>query len=249
MNTTNSAVRLFAALPSAEPGGRDKQQGLEGTALPRERLGTPAREVQVTGAAEVSCRADRASVRISVTSTKGSVNDVTNSISRRLEYILQTIRQHGVGDEHTSVRRFLHRDVDAFSMEAEVVVTFSEFEKMEQMCSFLLDKLDKSVHVGAPQFFHSDTRLHQLRLQACLSAVENAQQKASKISQLLGESLGSPLLVREEETKEWRNEEEAAGREHGSLPRLPFIPHVPTASASSQVSITFSFRDKSKKRL
>ncbi|MEQ2171251.1 hypothetical protein GOODEAATRI_008751 [Goodea atripinnis] len=199
----NTPVRLYAALPAAETGGKDKQQGLEVTALQRESLGKPVREVQVTGVAEVSCPADRASVRVSVTSTKESVN--------------------------------------------EIVVTFSEFQKMEQMCRILLEKLDSSVHVGAPQFFHSAASLSQLR---CLKlAVENAQQKASKISQLLGESLGSPLLVREEETKEWRNEEEAAGREHSSTALLPLHPHIPTATASSQVSVSFSFRDKSKKKL
>lgn len=87
------------------------------------------------------------------------------------------------------------------------------------------------------------------RLRACVSAVENAKQKASRISQLMGESLGSPLLVREETTKEWRSEEEeeeAAGGEHGPTPPLP---HIPTATASSHVSLSFSFRDKSKKKL
>lgn len=84
------------------------------------------------------------------------------------------------------------------------------------------------------------------RLRASVSAVENAQQKASKIAQLLGESLGATLLVREEETKEWRNEEEATGGERSST-HLP--PLLPTATATSQVSVSFSFRDKSRKKL
>ncbi|MEQ2192539.1 hypothetical protein XENOCAPTIV_013215 [Xenoophorus captivus] len=236
----NTPVRLYAALPAAETGGKDKQQGLEVTALQRESLGKPVREVQVTGVAEVSCPADRASVRVSVTSTKESVNEVTNSISRRLEYILQTIRVA----RHECCKMF-----------PQIVVTFSEFQKMEQMCRILLEKLDRSVHVGAPQFFHRVVTslfvwgVFVFRLHACEAAVENAQQKAIKISQLLGESLGSPLLVREEETKEWRNEEEAAGREHSSTALLPLLPHIPTATASSQVSVSFSFRDKSKKKL
>ncbi|XP_038141942.1 interleukin-1 receptor-associated kinase 1-binding protein 1 homolog [Cyprinodon tularosa] len=243
----NSPVRLFATLPAAETRSKDKQQSLEAAVVRREGVGKPVREVQVSGVAEVSCPADRATVRVSVSSSKESVNEVTNSISRRLEYILQTIRQHGVRDEDISVRRYLHRDADTFSMDAEIIVTFSEFEKMEQMCSILLDKLGKSVHVGAPHFFHSAACLSQLRLRACVSAVENAKQKASRISQLMGESLGSPLLVREEETKEWRSEEEeAAGGEHDPTPPLP---HIPTATASSHVSLSFSFRDKSKKKL
>jgi len=80
-------------------------------------------------------------------------------------------------------------------------------------------------------------------------AVENAQQKASKVSQLLGQNLGSPLLVREEETTERRGEEEVeeegAGREQG----VAHFPHMPTVTASSQVSISFSFTDRSRKKL
>lgn len=49
----------------------------------------------------------------------------------------------------------------------QILVTFSEFEKMEQMCHVLLEKLDKSVHVGAPQFFHSASCLSQLRCLTC----------------------------------------------------------------------------------
>ncbi|PWA27734.1 hypothetical protein CCH79_00000197 [Gambusia affinis] len=128
----------------------------------------------------------------------------------------------------------------------QILVTFSEFKKMEQTCCVLLEKLDKSVQVGTPRFFHSAACLSELRVRATVSAVENAQQKASKIAQLLGESLGASLLVREEETKEWRNEEEATGGECNSM---HFPPLLPTATATSQVSVSFSFRDKSKKKL
>ncbi|XP_023203890.1 interleukin-1 receptor-associated kinase 1-binding protein 1 isoform X2 [Xiphophorus maculatus] len=236
----NAPVRIFAALPAAETDGKDKQQGLEVTCLNK-----PVREVQVTGVAEVSCPADRAWLLVSVTSTKDSINEVTNSISRRLEYIFQTIRQHGVSEEHRTVRRTLRRHAEAYAMDAEILVTFSEFKKMEQTCCVLLEKLDKSVQVGTPRFFHSAACLSELRCLQ-LQTVENAQQKASKIAQLLGESLGATLLVREEETKEWRNEEEATGGERSSTHLLPLLP---TATATSQVSVSFSFRDKSRKKL
>ncbi|KAE8287054.1 Interleukin-1 receptor-associated kinase 1-binding protein 1-like protein [Larimichthys crocea] len=188
-----SQTRVFAAvLPAAgrEFAGHDNEQGLDVRAVNRHSPGNRLREVQVTGTAEVCCPADRASLRVSVGSSKESVNDVTNSVSRRLEYILQAVRQHGVSDRDTSV-----------------VVTFSDFENMERVCRVLLEKLDKSVCVGTPHFYHSAECLSQMRRRACVSAVENAQQKASEVSQLLGQTLGSPLLVREEETREWRNED------------------------------------------
>lgn len=85
-----------------------------------------------------------------------------------------------------------------------------------------------------------------------MSAVENARQKACEVSQLLGQTLGPPLLVREEETREWRNEEEeeeeGGGRGQGAAP-LPHLPCTPTVTASSRVSVSFSLRDKSRKKL
>ncbi|CAB1434858.1 unnamed protein product [Pleuronectes platessa] len=234
--------RGFAAVQPAagrDFAGNEKEQGPDVRTVNRQSPGTRVRELQVTGTAEVCCPADRASVRVSVGSTKESVTEVTNSVSRRLEYILQSLRQHGISETDDSVRRFLSREEDLYRLDAEVVVTFSDFEKMEQFCSVLLEKLDKSVCVGTPKFYHSAECLGQLRKQVCVSAVENAQQKAREISQLLGQMLGNPVLVREDETREWRIEdEENGGRGHSALP---------TITASSRVSVYFSLKDRSRK--
>uniref|UniRef100_A0A1A8RFX5 Interleukin-1 receptor-associated kinase 1 binding protein 1 n=1 Tax=Nothobranchius rachovii TaxID=451742 RepID=A0A1A8RFX5_9TELE len=230
-----SQSRVFAALPTAEYTEiKENQQGLEPKAVTGQ-----VREVQVTGAAEASCPADRASMRFRVTSSKESAGEVTVSITRRLDYILQALRQHGIRGDDTSVRKFLQRNADTYCMDAEVVVVFSNFEKMEQVRSVLLEKLDRSVFVGTPQFYHSPECLGQIRQRACVSAVENAQQKASEISQVLGQSLGPPLLVREKETREWKVVEE----EQRSAP------HIPVVTASSCVSVSFSFRDRNRKKL
>lgn len=82
-----------------------------------------------------------------------------------------------------------------------------------------------------------------------MSAVENARQKAVEVSQLLGQTLGPPLLVREEETREWRSEdEEDAGRNQRAAPLL-HVPFMPTVTAFSRVSVSFSLRDGSRKKL
>uniref|UniRef100_A0A3P9BAF5 Reverse transcriptase domain-containing protein n=1 Tax=Maylandia zebra TaxID=106582 RepID=A0A3P9BAF5_9CICH len=96
------------------------------------------------------------------------------------------------------------------------------------------------------EFYHSAECLSQMRLCACVSAVENAQLKASKVSQLLGQSLGPPLLVREDETKEWRNNEDNGGGGQGSAAPSHF-PSLPAVTASLQVSVSFSLRDTSRK--
>ncbi|XP_020795630.2 interleukin-1 receptor-associated kinase 1-binding protein 1 homolog [Boleophthalmus pectinirostris] len=203
-----------------------------------------ARELQVTGTAELRSPADRASVRVCVSSSKESVNEATDSVSRRIDYILQCVRTHGINNEDVLVRKFLHREEDQYHMNAEVTVTFSDFTKMELVCRLLLEKLDKSVIVGLPQYFYSPECLNHLRRRVCASAVENAKQKASDMGQILGQTLGSPLLIVEEEMREVHNENNAS--EHGSLTPLPSIP---SSTAFSRVSITFNIRDRTGKTL
>ncbi|KAF3702637.1 Interleukin-1 receptor-associated kinase 1-binding protein 1 -like protein [Channa argus] len=243
----NSPTRVF--IGGREFAGNERQQGLEVRTVDLQSPSNRVFEIQVTGTAEVCSLADRVSVRVSVGNSKESVNEVTNSVIRRVEYILQSLRQHGIKDEDTSVRRFLHREADLYHMAAEVLVTFSDFEKMEQIRSILLEKLDKSVCVGAPQFYHSPGCLSELRKQACVSAVKNAQQKASEVSQLLGQSLGPPLLVKEEETREWGNEDKEEGDRGNGAAHLCQLPCTPAIHASSRVSVSFSLRDRSRKKV
>uniref|UniRef100_A0A3Q2YMW6 Interleukin-1 receptor-associated kinase 1 binding protein 1 n=1 Tax=Hippocampus comes TaxID=109280 RepID=A0A3Q2YMW6_HIPCM len=236
----------FVVLPEARPFAViETEQGVAETRAGNRQspAGSQARELQVTGTAEVSYPADRASVRLSVGNSKATVNEVTSSVSRRLEYILQAVRQHGVREDDITVRKFLHRDDEVYHMNAEVTVTFSDFDKMEQSCSVLLEKLDRSVSVGRPRFFHSAECLNLIRQSACVSAVENAQQKASRVSQLLGQSLGAPTLVQEEEMREWRTQdEEAASTQAAPLPRIPSV------TAFSRVSVYFRMRDGNRKK-
>lgn len=86
------------------------------------------------------------------------------------------------------------------------------------------------------------------RQRACAAAVESAHRKARDIAKLLGHMLGLPLLVREEETKEWRieGEEEADRSRPVALPRHAC---VPTVAVSSRVSVSFSLRDSNRKKL
>lgn len=98
-------------------------------------------------------------------------------------------RQHGVSDKDSSVRKFLQREGEQYRMDAEVkcgrnrdlsqmscmlisqripispqvLVNFSDFEIMERVSSLLLEKLDRSVCVGTPEFYHSTECLGQMR--------------------------------------------------------------------------------------
>ncbi|EPY83197.1 interleukin-1 receptor-associated kinase 1-binding protein 1 [Camelus ferus] len=108
---------------------------------------TSSREVHVSGTAEVSASPDRAQVAVRVSSTKEAAAEAKKSVCRRLDYITQTLQQQGV----------------------QVCITFTEFGKMQNICNFLVEKLDSSVVISQPQFYHTSGSVENLR---CVKRLE-----------------------------------------------------------------------------
>lgn len=57
---------------------------------------TASREVHVSGTAEVAASPDRAQVAVRISSTKEAAAEVKKSVCRRLDYITQSLQQHGL---------------------------------------------------------------------------------------------------------------------------------------------------------
>uniref|UniRef100_A0A8D2LX95 Interleukin 1 receptor associated kinase 1 binding protein 1 n=1 Tax=Varanus komodoensis TaxID=61221 RepID=A0A8D2LX95_VARKO len=170
---------------------------------------SPGREVHVSGSAELSAPPDRAKVTVHLRSRKAEASAARSSVTRRLDYIAQAARQRGgLLENNVTVTKNFSRIDNAYKMEAEVCITFSNFEKMQDVCNFLVEKLDSSVIISPAHFYHTMETLDALRRQVCLAAVGSARQKAQDVCQLFGQSLGKPLLVREEEVKEWEGHHE-----------------------------------------
>nr|XP_042137316.1 interleukin-1 receptor-associated kinase 1-binding protein 1 isoform X1 [Peromyscus maniculatus bairdii] len=229
-----------------------------------------AREVHVSGSAEVSASPDRAQVAVRVSSTKEAAAEAKKSVCRRLDYITQSLQQQGlqivelnvllpsisVGRfrdnhghaENVAVTKDIRRVENAYHMEAEVCITFTEFGKMQNICNFLVEKLDSSVVINPPEFYHTPGSVENLRRQACLVAVENAWRKAQEVCDLVGQTLGKPLLIKEEETKEWEGQiDDQLSRLPGSLTVQQKIKSA-TIHAASKVFITFEVKGKEKKK-
>ncbi|XP_044102866.1 interleukin-1 receptor-associated kinase 1-binding protein 1 isoform X2 [Neovison vison] len=188
---------------------------------------TATREVHVSGTAELSASPDRAQVAVLVSSTKETAAEAKKSVCRRLDYITQSLQQQGL----------------------QVCITFTEFGKMQNICNFLIEKLDSSVVISQPQFYHTPSSVENLRRKACLVAVENARRKAQEVCNVVGQTLGKPLLIKEEETKEWEGQVDdlQSSRLSGSLTIQQKIKSA-TIHAASKVFITFEVKGKEKKR-
>ncbi|XP_035152064.1 interleukin-1 receptor-associated kinase 1-binding protein 1 isoform X2 [Callithrix jacchus] len=240
-------TRVFVELvPWADPGrennlisGGVTQPGLHHP-ISTTQAQTATREVHVSGTAEVSAGPDRAQVAVRVSSTKEVAAETKKSVCRRLDYITQSLQQQGVQAENITVTKDFRRVENAYHMEAEVCITFTEFGKMQNICNFLVEKLDSSVVISPPQFYHTPGSVENLRRQACLVAVENAWRKAQEVCNLVGQTLGKPLLIKEEETKEWEGQidDHQSSRLSSSLTVQQKIKSA-TIHAASKVFLTF----------
>ncbi|XP_007949507.1 interleukin-1 receptor-associated kinase 1-binding protein 1 [Orycteropus afer afer] len=228
--------------------GRETLPGLR-RPLPSAQSQTTTREVHVSGTAEVSEGPDRAQVVVRVSSTKEAAAEAKKSVCRRLDYISQSLQQQGLQAENITVTKDFRRVENGYHMEAEVCIIFTEFGKMQNICNFLVEKLDSSVVISAPQFYHTPGSVENLRRKACLVAVENAWRKAQEVCNLVGQTIGKPLLIKEEETKEWEGQidDHQSSRLSSSLTVQQKIKSA-TIHAASKVFITFEVKGKDKKK-
>ena len=61
------------------------------------------------------------------------------------------------------VHKAMRRVETMYEMDAEVVVVFLDFHKCQSACNLLVEKLDETVTVNLPEFYHAGTTLETLR--------------------------------------------------------------------------------------
>ncbi|KAM4695544.1 interleukin-1 receptor-associated kinase 1-binding protein 1 [Discoglossus pictus] len=241
MAVLEPASRFFLSQQRADTAVSEEQENKPGIVI-GQRAG---REVQVTGTADLSAAPDRARVCMRLTSSKGTAAEAKSSVQKRLEYIEQTLRQRGVTDESITISKEFQRTSNAYQMEAEVCVIFSDFEKLQSICNLLVEKLESSVNICSPQLYHSPERMEKLRREVCLAAVSNARRKALEVCHLVGHSLGRALVIREEEMREWEDQGETYSDSSSSIQQKI---KCGTVYAASKVSATFEIKAKEKNK-
>ncbi|XP_056342888.1 interleukin-1 receptor-associated kinase 1-binding protein 1 isoform X2 [Oenanthe melanoleuca] len=214
--------------PPAPPPSRvfaelDPAQAPEGRGGP---AALPGREVHVSGSAELSALPDRARVSLRVGSRKEAAAEARSSVSRRLQYIAHSARQRGV----------------------PVCIIFSDFGQMQNICNLLTEKLGTSIIINPPHFYHTPEAIDTLRRQVCVTAVGNTRRKAQDVCRLFGQALGKPLLIKEEETKEWGGYIDSHLSQSADSLTLQERIQNATAYASCRVFAVFEIKGKENRR-
>ncbi|XP_009952588.1 PREDICTED: interleukin-1 receptor-associated kinase 1-binding protein 1, partial [Leptosomus discolor] len=151
-------------------------------------------------------------------------------------------------EENMTVTEDFSRIENTYQMEAEVCITFSDFGKMQNVCNLLIEKLGTAVTISPPHFYHTPEAVDTLRRQVCVAAVGNTRRKAQEVCRLFGQSLGKPLLIREEETKEWGGHTDShLSSAPDSLTLQERIRNA-TAYASCRVFAVFEIKGKENRR-
>lgn len=87
-----------------------------------------------------------------------------------------------------------------------------------------------------------------LSRQVCVAAVGNTRRKAQEVCRLFGQSLGKPVLIKEEETKEWGGHIDShLSNSPDSLTLQERIQNA-TAYASCRVFAVFEIKGKENRR-
>eukprot|EP00112_Aurelia_sp_Birch-Aquarium-sp1_P016243 Seg3667.3 transcript_id=Seg3667.3/GoldUCD/mRNA.D3Y31 product="Interleukin-1 receptor-associated kinase 1-binding protein 1" protein_id=Seg3667.3/GoldUCD/D3Y31 len=236
-----SPAKIYAELH------KDEQKAMR-TATPEAKMVEEAKtqhKVIVTETGDAVLQPDVAKVSILYKSTKETVEAVKHSVQRRIDYILQSLRNNGVKETHYTIHKTLERIEDNFQMTVEICVEFRDFKVCENVCNFLVEKLDGNVNVSRPIFSHSPGKLDALRRQACVNAVKNARSKAEAIAQFVNQKIAATVEVKEEEISEVTG---AMSADHTLESGIKGRIEAATITVTVKISATFEIEPKTKKK-
>ncbi|WAR07815.1 IKBP1-like protein [Mya arenaria] len=203
------------------------------------------RIIKVTAVGEVSLPPDRCRVTVKIHSQKDNVQDVKNSVQRRLDYVVQTFQNQNIKEADIKIHKLMRRLEGMYDMVTEVIVVFLDFHKCQSACNLLVEKLDEAVTVGTPEFFHAGTTLETLRQQASLLSIHNAKQKAQEMAKFVHQAVGKPICIQEEENREWEGQIEGVS-DIENRPTLQQSIAMATVTVSCRVAVTFELKPKVK---
>ena len=165
-----------------------------------------ARSITVTGEAEVRVVPDEVILTVGVETHDRELNLAKRQNDLRVEQVIATAADYGIEPKHVqtdyiSVEPRYHdgyekQDFIGFFVRKNVEITLRDISKFEELLSDLLD--DGVNYVHGIQFRTTDLREHRDRARDL--AIKAAKEKAVALAGALGQEVGEPLTIREEQS-------------------------------------------------
>ncbi|XP_060069678.1 interleukin-1 receptor-associated kinase 1-binding protein 1-like [Ylistrum balloti] len=203
------------------------------------------RYITVNAMGEVSLPPDRCKLTLRINSQKENVEEVKTSVTRRVDYVLQTLYNHSIKESDIKMYKTIRRVEGLFSMEAEIQAIFADQHKCQTVANLLVEKLDETVTVCLPEFYHASTTMQNLRQQASLLAIHNAKLKAQEMAKFVHQNVGQPISIAEEETKEWQGSQDTPTDIENTKTVQQRLTDS-TVTVSCKVSVRFELKPKVK---
>lgn len=160
------------------------------------------RQINVTGVGEMALPPNRFSVTIKCKAVKETVQDAKFSVTRRLDYIIQSLKNVNLKEDDYKVYQHVNYQDSAAVYESEVEAHFLEIEKCLNVSNLLVEKLGSGISVSLPLCYHAAGSLDKLRKQVGMLAIHNARQKAMEMAKVIHLSVGPAVQVQEESFSE-----------------------------------------------
>jgi len=168
-----------------------------------------SRLITVTGDAEVRVAPDEAVVTLGVETWNADLTLAKNQNDERVAKVLALARGSGVKPEHIqtehiSVEPRYHDDYErrgflGFYVRKTIVVTLQDLTQFEDLLTGALGA--GATHVHGVQF--RTTELRKYRDQARALAVGAAREKAEALAKELGQQVGQPQTIQEDQNSWW----------------------------------------------
>ena len=203
------------------------------------------RLVTVTGEGEVEVVPDEVVLTLGVETWDRDLTAAKDKNDRRVEGIIKVAKEHGIGEEHIQTDyisieprykdQWEHREFIAYFVRKAVVITLRDTAKFEGLLSHILDVGANYVH--GIQF--RTTEVERYKGQARSLAVRNAREKAGSLAQELGQMIGRPYQIQENQSGwwSWYNTAWGARFEGAVAQRAAPAPDSSTAIALGRIKI------------
>jgi hypothetical protein len=194
-----SAVLLLSAC--ATQGRSEPQAVIAAAAEPR--------TITTTGDAEVKVTPDEVILVLGVETAAQALNAAKSQNDERVRRVLDAAQKQGVEakylqTEHLSLEprysdSYTRREPTGFVARKTIVVTLKDIGKFESLLIVALEAGANNVH--GIQFRTTELRRH--RDQARSLAIKAAQEKAVALAAELGQKVGKPLKIEEQQSNWW----------------------------------------------